>query len=164
MNNKPDPQKYVQPALTTIESIIDSSDTHEIKAAFIGGQTKLLNTSEFSEVYEDYKNLKRNSAFYDKKIDFDRKMTTWNPNPKLLAIKYSDNRYQFSALKTVSNERYLAVQFLKKLIAQGIQVEGEYESLKDSPEQFSKKSWKWIYLAIFMGTFAVTIFAALQPL
>lgn len=147
-----DLQKYVQPAFTTIETIIGNKDLYGVQTAFIGSESALLRTSEFVGVYEDYKKLRKSSFYYDKVIDYNRRLTKWNPNAKHLVVKYQDGRYQFSELGTVSNERNLAVQFLKTLTEEGVPVEGEYESLKDAPEQFSPKIWSRIFIMIFIGT------------
>jgi len=127
------------------------------QAAFIGSQVMLLKTPEFAEIFVDYKNIKKNSLYYDKKIDYNQRLTKWNPGSKLLAVKYQDNKFQFSELRTVSNERYLAVQFLKKLEEQGVRMEGEYKSLKNIPQQFTKKSWITMSILIGVVTFIFII-------
>lgn len=141
--------------LTTLEEIKRNAETKGINALYIGKVAQMKRFVDWNVISKHLKSAVNLKQSYDPNVE--RKENTsvpsFLPADNVLGVKYADDLYQFVQLRTASNDLHLAIRLIDKYRDKGTRVDGNYEKLKDTPEQFTPKRWLKMILVIFVVTF-----------
>lgn len=169
MQHELTPDVFAPYPITTLVEVGKNSVTKSAQRFYLGKAKDMKSFSLWAPLFKELSvALNHPDIYYDPSIpstpvysdDIVRtniSITTFLPAANILGVQYNDGTFHFVQLWPASNDLHEAVGLLKSYHEKNIPIDGEYEKLKDAPEQFTPQRLikMWIFIFVVIAAFAV---------